>query len=289
MRYLSYVRGGVSGLGLVSQSGEIRGLLSSDATYPGGLGDLIGDPQALSAAANVLKDAPVINPAEIRFSPPLARPGKIICVGLNYHEHATESGFERPQFPTVFARFASSLIGHGEPLVCPSSSRQFDFEGEMVAVIGKPGRHIAKANALDHVAGYSIFNDGSVRDVQLRTPQWTLGKNFDGTGAFGPWFVTADELPAGAAGLRLETSLNGTIVQSASTDEMIFNVAELVEVISGAMTLEVGDIIVSGTPSGIGHARTPPLYMAEGDRCEVRVEGIGVLSNPIVSEMSLAA
>ncbi len=289
MRYLSYVRGGVVGLGTVSDNGEIRGVLSSDGSYPGGLGDLIGDRQALAAAARTLRNAPVVDPAEIRFLPPLVRPGKIICVGLNYHEHATESGFERPQFPTVFARFASSLVGHGEPLICPSSSRQFDFEGEMVAVIGKPGRHISVAEALDHVAGYSIFNDGSVRDVQLRTPQWTLGKNFDGTGAFGPCFVTADELPAGAAGLRLETSLNGTVVQSASTDEMIFNVAELVEVISSAMTLEVGDIIVSGTPSGIGHARTPPLYMAEGDRCEVRVEGIGVLSNPIVSEVQLAA
>lgn len=289
MRYLSYVKSGLAGLGVVSDSGEIRGLLTSDGNYPGALGDLVGDPQALVAAANILKNAPVVDPAEIRYAPPLARPGKIICVGLNYHEHATESGFERPQFPTVFARFASSLIGHGEPLICPSSSRQFDFEGEVVAVIGKPGRHIRKSDALDHVAGYSIFNDGSVRDVQLRTPQWTLGKNFDGTGAFGPYFVTADELPAGAAGLRLETSLNGTVVQSASTDEMIFNVAELVEVISSAMTLEVGDIIVSGTPSGIGHARTPPLYMAEGDRCEVRVEGIGVLSNPIASEVLLAA
>lgn len=289
MRYLSYVQSGSSGLGVVSDSGEIRGLLSSDVNYPGALGDLVGDPPALVAAVNILKNAPVVDPAEIRYAPPLARPGKIICVGLNYHEHATESGFKRPQFPTVFARFASSLIGHGEPLICPSSSRQFDFEGEMVAVIGKPGRHIRKTDALDHVAGYSVFNDGSVRDVQLRTPQWTLGKNFDGTGAFGPYFVTADELPAGAAGLRLETSLNGTVVQSASTDEMIFNVAELVEVISSAMTLEVGDIIVSGTPSGIGHARTPPLYMAEGDQCEVRVEGIGVLSNPIAGEVLLVA
>ncbi len=289
MRYLSYIRGGVAGLGIVAESGEIRGLLSTDEGYPGSLGDIVGDRQKLAAAAAILGRARVVDPAEIRFAPPLARPGKIICVGLNYHDHATESGFERPQFPTVFARFPSSLIGHGEPLVCPSSSGQFDFEGEMVAVIGKPGRHISKANALDHVAGYSIFNDGSVRDIQLRTPQWTLGKNFDGTGAFGPYFVTADELPAGAAGLRLETVLNGTVVQSASTDEMIFDVAELVAIISSAMTLEVGDIIVSGTPSGIGHARTPPLYMAEGDRCEVRIEGIGILSNPILGEMSLAA
>lgn len=289
MRYLSFVRGGVSGLGIVSNNGEVRGLLSTDDAYPGPLEQIVGDRQKLAAAAEVLGRAPVIDPAEIRFAPPLARPGKIICVGLNYHDHATESGFERPQFPTVFARFPSSLIGHGEPLVCPSSSLQFDFEGEMVAVVGKSGRHIKKSDALDYIAGYSIFNDGSVRDVQLRTPQWTLGKNFDGTGAFGPYFVTADELPAGAAGLRLETSLNGTVVQSASTSEMIFNVAELVEVISSAMTLEVGDIIVSGTPSGIGHARTPPLYMADGDVCEVTVEGLGTLSNPIVGELLLAA
>jgi len=289
MRYLSYVRGNVAGLGIVANGGEIRGLLSTEEGYPGSLGDIVGDCQALIDASTILGCAPVVDPAEISFAPPVTRPGKIICVGLNYHDHATESGFERPQFPTIFARFPSSLIGHGDPLVCPSSSRQFDFEGEMAAVIGKSGRYIQKSNALAHVAGYSIFNDGSVRDVQLRTPQWTLGKNFDGTGAFGPYFVTADELPAGAAGLRLETVLNGIVVQSASTDDMIFNVAELVKIISSAMTLEVGDIIVSGTPSGIGHARTPPLYMEEGGLCEVRVEGLGVLSNPIISEVSLAA
>jgi len=289
MRFVAFVRHGIPGLGLLAGAHEIRGLLATDEGYPGNLADIVGERDALEAAAALLSDAPAVDPAEIRYTPPLVRPGKIICVGLNYRDHAAESGFEAPQFPTIFARFASSLTGHNEPLVCPASSHQFDFEGELVAVIGKPGRHIRKANALDHVAGYSIFNDGSVRDVQLRTPQWTLGKNYNATGAFGPHFVTADELPPGAVGLQLETVLNGTVVQSARTDQMIFSIAELIEIVSGVMTLEVGDVIVSGTPSGIGHARNPPLYMAEGDRCEVRIEGLGILSNPIVREAALAA
>jgi acylpyruvate hydrolase len=165
-------------------------------------------------------------------------------------------------------------------------STQLDYEGEMVAVIGKGGRHISEARALDHVAGYSIFNDASIRDFQTKAPQWTVGKNFDGTGAFGPIFVTADELPPGGKGLRIQTRLNGQIVQNASTDDMIFDVVSLISIISEAITLEPGDILVTGTPSGVGFARKPPLFMKHGDICEVELEGIGILSNVVADDVA---
>ena len=177
-------------------------------------------------------------------------------------------------------------MAHEQPLVRPavSDSLGLDFEGEIAAVLGKGGRHIREEDALECVAGYALFNDGSVREYQFKSPQWTVGKNFDDTGAFGPDLVTADELPPGAKGLLLETRLNGEVVQSASTDDMIFDVAQLISIVSQAITLEPGDVIVTGTPSGIGWARTPKLLMKHGDLCEVSVEGIGVLRNPVVDE-----
>jgi 2-keto-4-pentenoate hydratase/2-oxohepta-3-ene-1,7-dioic acid hydratase in catechol pathway len=222
--------------------------------------------------------------SEVEILQPLAAPGKIICVGLNYRDHAGESGMQVPDYPTLFARFASSLIPHGAPILRPPESDRLDYEGELVAIIGRRGRRIGKAEALDHVAGYSIFNDGSIRDFQLRTPQWTMGKNFDGTGAFGPVLVTAEALPPGARGLRIETRLNGKAMQSASTDDLIFDVATQVELISVGMTLEPGDLIVTGTPSGVGAARKPPVFMKAGDVCEVEIERIGVLRNTIVDD-----
>jgi len=236
-------------------------------------------------AASLCAAGVILAQDDVSFLPPLIRPPKIVCVGLNYPSHADESGFVAPEFPTLFARFRSSLIGHGAPLVKPPQSEQLDFEGEMVAIIGKAGKDIHRSRALDHVIGYSIFNDASVRDYQLKTPQWTAGKNFDGTGALGPWIVTPDELPTGAAGLKLETRLNGQVVQSASTTDMIFDVATLVSLLSTFMTLECGDILVTGTPAGVGMARNPPLFMKDGDFCEVEIEGIGLLHNPIRSPL----
>lgn len=222
---------------------------------------------------------------EVRLLPLLPRPPKIICVGLNYLDHAAESPYkDLPQYPTFFARFSTSLVSHGQPMIRPTLSEQFDFEGELVAVIGKEGRHIPKERALDHVLGYSIFNEGSVRDYQFKSPQWTVGKNFDGTGAFGPVLVTADELPPGAAGLRIETRLNGEKMQSANTKDLIYPVADLVSIASESMTLEPGDVIVTGTPAGIGWARKPPIFMRPGDVCEVEIEQVGVLRNPIKDE-----
>ena len=221
----------------------------------------------------------------VAYLPPVVDPGKAIAVGLNYVDHAAESPYkDAPKYPVLFQRYPQSWVAHGAPLVRPRVSLQFDYEGEVVVVIGKGGRYIAKDRALAHVAGYSIFNDGSIRDYQFKSTQWMMGKNFDATGAFGPEMVTADELPPGAAGLQLRTRLSGRELQNANTRDMIFDVATLVAVCSEAMTLHPGDIIISGTPSGVGFARKPPIFMQAGDVCEIDVEGIGVLRNPVIDE-----
>ena len=189
-----------------------------------------------------------------------------------------------PTYPVLFHRFASSWVGHNQPIVRPRVSTQFDYEGELLVVIGKAGRYVGKGDALNHVAGYSVFNDGSIRDYQFKSAQWMMGKNFDRSGAFGPEFVTADELPAGAVGLRLQTRLNGAVMQDANTRDMIFDVATLVSVCSEPFALRPGDIIIAGTPSGVGFARKPPVFMKAGDVCEVEIEGVGLLSNPVVDD-----
>jgi acylpyruvate hydrolase len=234
------------------------------------------------AGASILARGETVSIDDLTFLPPLVKSSKIICLGLNYADHAAEGGFEPPSFPTLFGRFPSSLIGHNAPIIRPQVSTQLDYEGELVAVIGTRGKNISREAALDHVAGYSVFNDGSIRDYQMKTPQWTAGKNFDDTGAFGPWFVTPDELPAGAAGLKIETRLNGQVVQSASTSDMIFDVVDTIALLSTFMTLEAGDVLVMGTPAGIGLARKPPLFMKAGDVVEVEIEKVGLLRNPIV-------
>ena len=283
MRFVAYVDELGPGLAVKAGEGGYRGL--PEAELGGDLFHLIADgADAMRAAAERLGAAPQIDIDAVRLLPPVRRPGKIICIGLNYADHSAESGFEVPDYPTVFARFSSGLIAHGDPIIRPRLSEQLDFEGELVAILGKGGRNIPVEEALDHVAGYSVFNDGSVRDYQFKAPQWTVGKNFDGTGAFGPEFVSADELPAGCEGLRIETRLNGETVQKSSIDLLIFSVASLISTLSEAMTLDPGDLIVTGTPAGVGLARTPKLWMKPGDICEVEIEGIGVLRNSIADE-----
>lgn len=285
MRFLRFAKAGRFGLAASQKSGPFKGFYADENRYPGDLADLVaaGRDRLAEAGAGLLAGAE-IDLAGVEVLPPLPAPGKIICIGLNYADHSAEAGFTVPTYPTVFARFASSLIGHGAPIVRPRQSEQLDFEGEFVAIIGKGGRHIAKSAALDHVIGYALFNDASIRDVQLRTPQWTVGKNFDGTGPFGPYLMTSDDLPPGCAGLRLQTRLNGEVVQSASTNDLIFDVATLASTLSEAFTLSAGDIIVTGTPAGVGLARKPQLWMKPGDVCEIELEGYGSLRNPIVAE-----
>lgn len=290
MRFAAYRQNGVEGLAAAESIGPFRGYAATDSKHPGALPGLVaGGRERLLAAGCILLAGPEVDLGNVELLPPLPAPPKILCVGLNYADHSAESGFEVPGYPTIFGRFASSLIGHGAPIVRPRVSEQLDYEGEFVAVIGRGGRDIPKKRALDHVVAYSLFNDASIRDYQFKAPQWTVGKNFDDTGAFGPWLVTADKLPPGCAGLRLQTRLNGEVVQSASTDDLVFDVATLVSTLSEAFTLEPGDIIVTGTPSGVGLARKPPLWMKPGDVCEVELEGIGVLRNPVVDQVAAGA
>jgi acylpyruvate hydrolase len=285
MRFAAFRSGGREGLAIGSGDGAFHGLLSGEEGYPGNLAILVKHGhEALDCAAAVLAKGPQVDLGHVALLPPLPAPGKIICVGLNYIDHSIESGFTVPDYPTIFARFASSLVGFGSAIVRPKASTQLDYEGELVAIIGVGGRHIREQDALDHVIGYSIFNDASVRDFQKKSPQWTIGKNFDNTGAFGPYMATADELPPGAKGLHIQTRLNGVVVQDASTDDMVFSVARLISILSEAMTLSPGDIIVTGTPAGVGMAPNPPLFMKHGDVCEVEIEGIGVLRNKVEDE-----
>ncbi len=278
MRYVSIERNGSAVLGVRDAQDNINviGEESLESLLARGV-----DLRSYAAGRKVLE---VVKNADAKFLPPLARPTKIICAGLNYADHTKESKYEQPDYPTLFLRVHTSLLAHNAPIVRPKASDSLDFEGEVAVILGKGGRFISKENALDCVAGYAVFNDGSVREYQFKSPQWTVGKNFDSTGGFGPDFVTADEVPPGAKGLQLETRLNGQVVQSANTNDMIFDVATLISVTSEAITLEAGDVIVSGTPAGIGWARTPKLLMKHGDVCEVTVEKLGTLRNPVVDE-----
>jgi 2-keto-4-pentenoate hydratase/2-oxohepta-3-ene-1,7-dioic acid hydratase in catechol pathway len=287
MRFIAFRANNQKGIATETTSGEIRGLRESDAGYPGDLSSLLREGNmAMQTAHKKLAAAPDLDPEKITFLPPIANPGKILCVGLNYADHIREGRFRDnpPKEPVLFCRYATSLVGHNQPILRPRVSDQLDFEAELVAVIGKPGRHISRDSALEHVAGYSIFNDASIRDYQHRGPQWTMGKNFDATGAFGPAFVTADEVPSGGSDLKIETRLNGEVMQSSNTDQLFFNVAVLIAYITEAMTLEAGDVLVTGTPSGVGNARDPKVFMRDGDVCEVTIAGLGTLRNPIADE-----
>lgn len=218
---------------------------------------------------------------------PVARPGKFICLGLNYIDHAKEGGYDIPEYPALFMRATSSLIPAGAPILRPSVSERLDYEAELTVVIGRRAKHVPESEALDYVFGYTIFNDVSVRDYQRKTHQWTPGKNFDATGPIGPVVVTPDELPPGASGLRISTDLNGETMQDANTSDMMFTTARTIAILSEFMTLEPGDLIALGTPQGVGHARTPPVWMKPGDVVTIEIEGIGQLRNPIEAEKPL--
>jgi len=240
----------------------------------------------LERAALALKNSKAIggNLKEISFKVPIERPGKIVCMGLNYADHAKEGGNARPEYPSFFMRGPSSMTAHLSPIIRPKISDKLDYEAELAFIVGKKARHLTLENALDCVAGYSIFNDGSIRDYQRKTTQWTIGKNFDQTGAFGPWLVTPDELPLGCDGLNIQSRLNGQVMQNANTKDFLWGVAETIVLISECMTLEPGDVVITGTPAGVGYARTPPVFMKPGDICEIEIESIGVLRNTIADE-----
>ncbi|MBP2563247.1 2-keto-4-pentenoate hydratase/2-oxohepta-3-ene-1,7-dioic acid hydratase in catechol pathway [Neorhizobium galegae] len=222
--------------------------------------------------------------SEVEWLPVVPNPDKILCVGLNYEMHRRETGRTEVENPTIFSRYANSQTGHLAPIIRPKVSTHLDFEGELAVIIGKPGRYISRGEAMSHVAGYACYNDGSIRDFQYHTHQFTPGKNFPDTGAFGPWMMTPDELGP-LADLRLQTRLNGHVVQDATFAQMIFDIARQIEYCSSFTRLEAGDVIVSGTPGGVGAKRTPPLWMKAGDIVEVEIDKLGTLQNSIVDEI----
>ena len=263
-------------------------LRAVDPALPDGVGELLaGGPDLLARARSAASDVTAsarLEETALRYRPLVERPGKIICIGRNYAAHAREGGAEPLDYPDVFMRGATSLVAHGEPLIRPRVSDKFDYEGELVFVVGRRARHVSRADAYGIIAGYSLFNEGSVRDYQRKATQWTMGKNFDGTGAFGPDLVTPEELPEGGDGLRVTTVLNGQTMQDGNTRDFIFPVAEIIEILTEAMTLEPGDIVLTGTPSGVGYARNPPVFMKAGDAVEVTVEKVGTLLNSVRDE-----
>jgi acylpyruvate hydrolase len=278
-----------SRLGIV-EGDNVVDLSAADGAVPNDLGEWLrrnnGD---LKPLADIAKRAPASarKPlAGLSYALPVARPGKVMCLGLNYLEHVKE-GAQRdniPKFPTIFMRSRTSLVPHGQPIMRPKVTETLDYEAELILVVGKRAKHLTAANATSCIAGYSCGNEGSVREFQRKTTQWDMGKNFDRTGGFGPWLVSADELPNAAKGLKIESRLNGKVMQSDNTDNMMFPIVEMLVYITQGITLEPGDIIFTGTPSGVGFARTPPVWMKNGDICEVEIQGVGVLSNPIADE-----
>ena len=286
MKLMRFEQGGDVRLGAVSGE-EVVPLSDLQASAPDTMQGVIEAGPALVAelaAALETHSGAAIPLGDVRPLIPVERPGKVICLGLNYADHAREGGHEVPDYPSLFMRVSTSLIAAGEPLVRPRACEQLDYEAELMIVIGARCRHLSEEGALDPIFGYTVFNDGSVRAYQRRTSQWTAGKNFDATGPIGPWIVTADELPPGARGLRIRSMLGERTLQDANTSSMIFDVARTVSILSEIMTLEPGDLIATGTPEGVGHARRPQLWLKPGDTIDVEIEGIGRLSNPVVDE-----
>lgn len=279
MKLCSFTKNGQASYGLVTDNGivdlgkrfkaqSLRDFIAADGIS--GLAELGTQP-----ADYALDD--------VSFDPVIPNPDKIICVGLNYHDHIVETGREETPNPVLFPRYAGSQVGHGAPLIKPIESDQFDYEGEMAVIIGKECRRVSEEDALSVVAGYACYNDGSIRDWQRHTHQYLPGKNFAGTGGFGPWMVTADEIPDPSK-LHLTTRLNGEIVQDTTTDLMIATVPRIIAYCSTMLPLLPGDVIVSGTPGGVGARREPPLWMKDGDVVEVEISGIGILRNPVRAE-----
>ena len=239
--------------------------------------------RAFAEAQKLVAEKPDVPLAELTWLPVIPNPGKILCVGLNYQDHVAETGRDNTEQPAFFIRVAESQVGHQQPLLRPKESTHLDFEAEIAVIIGKAGRRIPQSEAWDYVAGYSCYNDGSVRDWQRHTVQWTAGKNFAHTGAFGPWMVTADEIPPNTR-LTLSCRLNGERMQHATTDHMIFKIPKLIEYCSAWTPLSPGDVLVTGTPGGVGSRRNPPIWMKAGDRVEIEIDKVGVLENTIADD-----
>jgi 2-keto-4-pentenoate hydratase/2-oxohepta-3-ene-1,7-dioic acid hydratase in catechol pathway len=281
MKLISFSHKGIEGVGLVAGDGVVD-LSKRLASHPAGLRVLLAS-DALKTVAGLASTAPDYSLSAVTLLPVIPNPDKVLCVGLNYKTHVAETGRPQPAYPMIFVRFAGSQVGSGQAMIRPHVSQQYDYEGELAVVIGKAGRYIPRDKALQHVAGYSCFNDGSVRDYQMQTAQFTAGKNFARSGAFGPWLVTPDESGA-AQDMTIETRLNGQVVQHAPISDLIFDVPALIEYCSTFTELLPGDVIATGTTGGVGMARKPPLWMKPGDVVEVEISKIGILKNTIENE-----
>jgi 2-keto-4-pentenoate hydratase/2-oxohepta-3-ene-1,7-dioic acid hydratase in catechol pathway len=250
------------------------------------LGNQFPDLKALIAGNGFLQvhqylsEAPDYQASDVTWLPVIPNPDKIVCVGLNYEEHRVETGRDKTEQPALFLRVNESQVGHRQPIIRPRESSHLDYEAEIAVIIGKTGRRISQQDSWNHIAGYSCYNDGSVREWQRHTVQWTAGKNFARTGGFGPWMVTADDIPPNTV-MTLSCRLNGERMQHATTEQMIFKIPKLIEYISAFTTLLPGDVIVTGTPGGVGARRTPPVWMKPGDKVEVEIDKVGVLENSI--------
>ena len=282
MKLASYLLAGSAAYGVVTDLGVVDLTRRIGSKYPDLRALLAGD--GLSDARQAITGAaPDCQVADLTLLPVIPNPDKIICVGLNYEEHVKETGRDKTENPTLFLRLADSQVGANQAMVRPRESTHFDYEAEIAVIIGKAGRRISEQDSWSHIAGYSCYNDGSIRDWQRHTSQFTPGKNFTRTGAFGPWMVTADEIPANTL-MTLTGRLNGKEVQRATTEQMIFKIPALIRYISAFTHLLPGDVIVTGTPGGVGAKRTPPLWMAPGDTVEIEIDKIGVLKNTIADD-----
>lgn len=281
MRWLSFEHSGAVSFGYVNASGDGVVDVGRRSDY-GSLREAIAADALADLASQYGQDAD-LPLAGLRFAPTITDPKKILCVGLNYKAHQEETGRGGEGYPTIFVRFAAAQVAHGQPMIRPRESNTLDFEGEIAMVIGKPGRRIARADAMDHVAGFGIYNDGSVREYQRQTSQFTPGKNFAATGGFGPWMMTPDEI-GDVHQMEITTRLNGEVMQNAKAELLVHDFPELIEYCSTFVELEAGDVIVTGTPGGVGAARNPPVFMDDGDLIEIEVSPIGTLSNPVVGE-----
>ena len=279
MRWISFEKAGRASYGVVVGNGivDVGARRPNDRT----LKDLLATGDLAKAGADAAKQKADHALADVKYLPVITNPDKILCVGINYKAHQEETGRDPTSHPTIFVRFAAAQIGHEQQMIRPEESDRLDFEGEIALVIGKRGRRISKANALDYVAGFSCYNDGSVRDYQRHTTQFTPGKNFTGTGGFGPWLMTKDEC-GDLGAMELTTRLNGEVMQNATASLLIFGFEDIIAYCSTFTDLVPGDVIVTGTPGGVGAARNPPLFMKAGDVIEVEVKPIGVLRNRVV-------
>ena len=279
MRWISFEKNGRASYGIVVGDGivDVGAARPNERT----LKDLLATGDLAKAGTEAARRRPDHKLSEIRYLPVITNPDKILCVGINYKAHQEETGREATSHPTIFVRFAGAQIGHEQPMIKPTESDRLDYEGEIAVIIGKPARRVPKAKALDYVAGFSCYNDGSVRDFQRHTTQFTPGKNFVGTGGFGPWLMTPDEC-GDLGAMELTTRLNGEVMQNATASLLIFGFEDIIAYCSTFIELVPGDVIVTGTPGGVGAARNPPVFMQAGDVIEVEVKPIGVLRNRVM-------